>query len=133
LLTGCFSGFTEVRRGGCIGFSDGLSRTRFRIDEHLLASFLRFPDDSAFVNKPRPFSLGIFEGPFRDVVRVVGDLFARFEDLLRLADIGGYGEPHLIYEVEYPLAVDDEVAANGQSSRLDYELFKAIDEVQNFQ
>lgn len=99
----------------------------------MLASFLCLPNDSAFINESGPFSFSLFQRAFRDVVRVVGDLVARLENLLSLADIGWYGEPHLIYEVKHPLAINDEVAANGQPSRLDYELFKTIDEIQNFQ
>lgn len=91
LLACGFSGFAQVGGSSCISFSNGLTCTRFCIDQHLLASLLRVAEDGTLFDEPFPFSLRILKGPLCDVVCIVRDLVARFEDLLSLSDIGWYG------------------------------------------
>ncbi len=133
LLTRRLRGFAQVGRGCGVGVGDSLTCTRFGIDQHLLTSLLRFANNRALLNEPCPFCLRVLKRPFPGCMCVVNYLVACFDNLLSLADISWDGEPHLIDEVEHALAVNDEVAANGQPPRLYEELFKAIDEVENFQ
>ena len=58
-------------------------------------------------------------------------MIPRFDNLGRPADIFWHGQTKLIDEVEHAFAVDDQVAADGQTSRLDDQVFQVVYEFED--
>ena len=133
LFARSFRCFAEVRCSGGVCFSDDLTRARFSIHEELGAAILSFTEDGVLLNSAGAFVFTAFQGLARCFVCLFDNLFADFEQLLRLAQVGRHCEAHLIDDIKHAFAIDNEVSTDGQAAGLNDQFLKRIDQFEDFQ
>ncbi len=132
LFAGSLGGFAQVCSGGSVSFCDCLPGASFGVDEHRLTAFLGLADDGAFIQSASAFQFRLLQRQLGSRTSFLEYLVPPLKHLLRLSDVGGHRQSHLVDDVEHSFAIDHEVATDGQTPRLDNQFFEAIYEFKDF-